>query len=60
MTVRIYRDAAQAEALAADAKRSGSRSPGTVPGRELARRWERNMMLNKWLDYLLDCGHGFA
>lgn len=60
LTVRIYRDAAQAEVLATDVRRSGNRSLGSLPGQELARRWERNMMLNKWLDYLLDCGHGFA
>jgi uncharacterized protein YqiB (DUF1249 family) len=24
---------------------------------ELSRRWQINMMLNKWLDYLGDCGH---
>jgi uncharacterized protein YqiB (DUF1249 family) len=29
-------------------------------GRELDRRWSRNMMLSKWLDYLLDRGHTFA
>ncbi len=28
-------------------------------GRELDRRWARNMMLSKWLDYLLDQGHRF-
>ena len=28
--------------------------------RELDRRWARNMVLGKWLDYLLDNGHGFA
>ena len=60
MTVRIYRDAAQAEALDPDGRRSGSRRQSSLPGQELARRWDRNMMLNKWLDYLLDCGHGFA
>jgi hypothetical protein len=27
--------------------------------RELDRRWSRNMMLSKWLDYLLDMGHAF-
>lgn len=26
---------------------------------ELDRRWSENMMLSKWLDYLLDCGHSF-
>ncbi len=29
-------------------------------GRELDRRWSRNMMLSKWLDYLIDKGHGFS
>lgn len=27
--------------------------------RELDRRWANNMMLSKWLDYLLDMGHAF-
>ena len=27
--------------------------------RELDRRWANNMMLSKWLDYLLDMGHLF-
>jgi len=27
--------------------------------RELDRRWANNMMLGKWLDYLLDMGHSF-
>jgi hypothetical protein len=27
--------------------------------RELDRRWSCNMMLSKWLDYLLDMNHGF-
>lgn len=26
-------------------------------GRELGVRWQRNMVLNKWLDYLLEQGH---
>lgn len=62
LTIRIYRDAAQAEALADDAgiRPAAARREGSVAGRELALRWQRNMMLNKWLDYLLDCGHCFA
>ena len=28
-------------------------------GREIDRRWARNMMLSKWLDYLTDRGHTF-
>lgn len=27
--------------------------------RELDRRWARNMMLNKWLEYCAECGHRF-
>lgn len=62
LTIRIYRDAAQVEALAAEAvmRPSAARRPASIPGRELALRWQRNMMLNKWLDYLLDCGHSFG
>ena len=62
LIVRVYRDAGQAEALTDDAamRRPTTARPGSVPGRELARRWQRNMMLNKWLDYLIDCHHGFA
>lgn len=29
-------------------------------GRELDRRWSRNMMLGKWLDYLAERGHRFT
>jgi len=28
--------------------------------RELDRRWARNIVLGKWLDYLLDNGHSYA
>ena len=60
--IRIYLDAGQAEA---SAPQSPWRYPaiGTLLPRhsqELDRRWRRNMMLNKWLDYLLDRGHGFS
>ena len=30
------------------------------PARELDRRWARNLMLNKWLDYCAERGHRFA
>ena len=30
------------------------------PGGELSRRWVRNIMLNKWLEYCADQGHRFA
>jgi hypothetical protein len=28
--------------------------------RELDRRWSNNMMLSKWLDYLIDARHDFS
>ena len=57
--VRIYQDARMAEALACGAQR---RHPHLAPfeterGSELERRWSRNMMLNKWLEYCADRGH---
>jgi len=62
MTLRIYHDADVVEALncrqwhrhrhLSEIRRSHVR--------ELSRRWQINMMLNKWLDYLIDSGHGFA
>jgi uncharacterized protein YqiB (DUF1249 family) len=62
LSVRIYRDAGQAEAVAEDAGTRRPAAPGSssVPGRELALRWQRNMMFNKWLDYLIDSRHGFT
>jgi uncharacterized protein len=62
LTVRAYHDARLVEVLAlADAHRHHklqelALSHASV---ELDRRWQRNMTLNKWLDYLLDLGHGF-
>jgi hypothetical protein len=62
MTIRSYHDASQAEAVSC---RTGHRHRllqelGASHVGELSRRWQINMMLNKWLDYLLDSGHGFA
>ncbi len=51
LRVRIYRDARVAQAM--DAEPAG-------PGENLQRQWERNLLLNKWLDYCLSHGHGFA
>jgi uncharacterized protein len=58
--VRIYHDARMAEALACGAL--AHRHPlfagfETRRGSELERRWSRNMMLNKWLEYCADRGH---
>lgn len=62
LTLRIYHDARLVEAVAAsqahhhrmlkELARSQSRT-------ELDRRWRSNIMLNKWLDYLLEMGHRF-
>ena len=62
MTIKVYRDASLAEAvdcLAGHSHRLLSHIRSSHIG-ELDRRWRINMMLNKWLDYLLDSGHGFA
>ena len=60
--IRIYRDAALAEAL-----RCGPHAHCTVLqdldrelGPMIEGRWGRNLLLNKWLAYLLGSGHGFS
>jgi hypothetical protein len=62
LTVRIYHDAAQAEALSWRTQHHHEALRGFAlrHAHELSQRWQRNMMLNKWLDYLLDRGHGFS
>jgi uncharacterized protein YqiB (DUF1249 family) len=62
MTIRIYHDAGLVEAVSC---RTGHRHRllreiDQSHAGELNRRWHINMMLNKWLDYLLDSGHGFS
>ncbi|AXQ29178.1 DUF1249 domain-containing protein [Solimonas sp. K1W22B-7] len=60
--VRVYRDAAVAEALACsqrppwDAREEGDPKAGQF----LSAQWQRNLMLGKWLEYLLEHGHGFS
>jgi uncharacterized protein YqiB (DUF1249 family) len=60
--IRIYRDVALAEAL-----RAGPHAHCAVLhdldrelGPMLQGRWGRNLLLNKWLAYLLAQGHGFS
>ncbi|SFF33675.1 Protein of unknown function [Fontimonas thermophila] len=59
--VRLYRDAGVAEALACNhrppwlAERDGDPAAHAF----LSAQWRRNLLLNKWLEYLLDHGHGF-
>ena len=62
MTVRIYHDAGLVEAIACQSthRHQHLREISNTHAGELNRRWDINMMLNKWLEYLLDNGHGFA
>lgn len=62
LTVRLYHDTGQAEALHCN------QHPRCVALRDfdyhersvLDSQWGRNLMLNKWLAYLLEHGHGFV
>jgi hypothetical protein len=59
MTVRAYLDGQLAEVMAIG---SYKRHPSLqrlvmAHGRHLDRRWRRNVVLNKWLDYLSEQGH---
>lgn len=62
LIIRIYLDARMAEVAgwAAHHRHSVLRGIEDRFGRELDRRWSRNMMLSKWLDYLLESGHKFG
>lgn len=59
--VRVYHDARMVEAMACtDRHRHRAlREFATGEGSELERRWVRNIMLNKWLEYCADHGHQF-
>ncbi len=66
LQVRIYHDARLGEALRClrwrrhplfTALQTDSRHESQ---RELDERWQRNIMLNKWLDYCVERGHFFA
>ena len=62
MTLRVYLDCQLAEVLSIG---DGSDVPRPAilrqlvrqQGAELDRRWRRNIVLNKWLDYLSEQGH---
>lgn len=62
LTVRVYHDARLAEALAARIAHRHRVLQDLDPAHaaELGRRWRVNMLLNKWLDYLLEVGHAFV
>ena len=62
LLVRVYHDAALVEAVTSR-ERHRHRVLEAISkshSGELDRRWRINMMLNKWLDYLLDKGHKFG
>ena len=62
LQVRLYHDAGLAEAMVCtDTHRhTALQAFDTSAGTELQRRWTRNMMLNKWLEYCADRGHVFG
>ena len=59
MLVRAYLDGQLAEAmsLCADHRHTEFRRLVREHGLELSDRWRRNIVLNKWLDYLIEQGH---
>jgi uncharacterized protein YqiB (DUF1249 family) len=61
MRVRIYHDArlVEAQEWAAQHEHEALRRLRGQAERELDQRWARNTMLNKWLEYCTDRGHGF-
>jgi len=62
LLIRVYLDARMAEVAgwAEHHRHKLLRGLADRYGRELDRRWSNNMMLSKWLDYLLDAGHSFV
>lgn len=59
MKVRMYLDGQLAEAMSfsGDHRHSELRRLCRMHRRGLNARWRRNMVLNKWLEYLMDQGH---
>ena len=59
MTVRVYLDGQLAEVLAIGERQRHAALRRLVREHrdELDRRWRRNVVLNKWLDYLSEQGH---
>ncbi|NND60573.1 MAG: DUF1249 domain-containing protein [Gammaproteobacteria bacterium] len=62
LRVRVYHDAMMVEAMGCTERHRHQLLQGfrTGHGSELVQRWQRNMMLNKWLEYCADHGHQFA
>jgi hypothetical protein len=62
LTLRIYHDASLVEAVSGreEHHHPALQALARAHSLELDRRWRNNIMLNKWLDYLLDRGHAFT
>jgi len=61
IVVRVYHDARQVEAMrCAREHRHAVLRRIAASHAELDRRWARNVLLGKWLEYLLDSGHLFT
>lgn len=62
LNLRIYRDAELVEAVGCDLGSRYAAMAGIelVDGDMLAAQWPRNLLLNKWLAYCLQQGHGFS
>jgi len=64
IVLRVYHDAMLVEAVTGcDTTCRHSKLQelaGSAHALELDRRWRNNILLNKWLDYLLDMGHRYA
>jgi hypothetical protein len=62
MWVKVYRDARLAESLycAARPRWLAEEEGDPEVERYLGAQWARNLMLHKWLQYLLERGHGFG
>lgn len=61
MRVRVYHDArlVEAQEWASQHDHEALKRLRGQAERELDQRWARNTMLNKWLEYCIDRGHGF-
>lgn len=59
MTIRVYLDGQVAEAMSIDQNQRPAALRQFIGAhrRELDLRWQRNIVLNKWLEYLSDQGH---
>lgn len=59
MVVRAYLDGRLAESMSAceEHRHAQLRRLACAHEQELGERWRRNVVLNKWLEYLIDHGH---